>query len=143
METHRRGETSGLVPIVLDEEMRMNRAGELAPPADEKSPDRIFDQQWALAVLERVLTRLREEHRATGRGEQFERLQCFLVENAAARSQAEIAGELETTESAVKQAVFRLRQRYRKLLRAEVADTVAMLGDVEEELRDLARALRG
>jgi hypothetical protein len=43
----------------------------------------------------------------------------------------------------VKQAVIRLRQRYRKQLRAEVADTVAMLGDVEEELRDLARALRG
>ena len=54
----------------------------------------------------------------------------------------EIAAELGLSEGAVKQAVFRLRQRYKKLLRAEVANTVATFSDVDQELRHLAAALR-
>ena len=58
------------------------------------------------------------------------------------RTQAEIAAELALSEGAVKQAVFRLRQRYQALLRTEIANTVATLGDVEDELRHLIVALR-
>jgi RNA polymerase sigma-70 factor (ECF subfamily) len=47
------------------------------------------------------------------------------------------------SEGAVKVAVHRLRQRYRELLRAEIADTVASPAEVEEELRALFRALAG
>jgi RNA polymerase sigma-70 factor (ECF subfamily) len=130
----------GRVPIALEE--LIARAPEMPLPADERSPDRVFDQQWALALLDRVFTRLREEHHADGKSRQFECLQGFLVDHASSRSQADIGAELQMTESAVKQAVFRLRQRYQKLLRSEVADTVATLGEVEEEIRQLVTALR-
>ena len=111
-------------------------------PAENCSPDRAFDQQWAHALLQRVLGRLREEHVAEGREAHFTCLQAFLTGDAEARPQAEIAAELGLSENAVKQAVFRLRQRYQKLLRAEVANTVATVGDVDQELRQLAAALR-
>ena len=63
--------------------------------------------------------------------------------NAGLRTQAEIATELGMTENAVKQAFHRFRQRYRLLLREEIAHTVAQAGDVEDELRHLVSVLRG
>jgi RNA polymerase sigma factor (sigma-70 family) len=105
-------------------------------------PDQQFDRQWALALLSRVLEDLRIEHAAEGREAQFISLRDFLTGDDAARSQAEIAGELGISEGAVKQAVFRLRQRYQKRLREEVANTVATFGDVDQELRHLVAALR-
>ena len=136
-ETVKRG--GGQVPIALDDLMKLR---DVPIPGDEQSPDRIFDQQWAIALLERVLTQLREEHRALGKESQFEALQCFLLGHGHTRSQAEIAREFQMTEGAVKQAAFRLRQRYQYLLRAEVSDTVTTLPEVEEELRHLVRVLR-
>jgi len=128
------------VRVPLDDLMREN-AGR-AIPTDDRSPDQLFDQQWAIALLQRVLDQLREQHVAEGRERQFTGLRAFLVEDGAPRPQSEIAAELGLSEGAVKQAVFRLRQRYQKLLRAEVANTVATFGDVEQELRHLAAALR-
>lgn len=107
-----------------------------------RSPDQQFDRQWALALLSRVLEGLRAEHAAEGREAQFRCLRDFLTGDATTRSQAEIANELGISEAAVKQAVFRLRQRYQKRLRTEVADTVATFGDVDQELRHLVAALR-
>ena len=130
----------GDVPIPLDD-LRRDQAG-VAVPADDRSPDRLFDQQWAIALLQRVLGQLRAEQVKDGRERQFDQLRPFLLEDGAARPQAEIAAELGLSEGAVKQAVFRLRQRYQNLLRAEVANTVATFGDVEPELRHLAAALR-
>jgi RNA polymerase sigma-70 factor (ECF subfamily) len=56
---------------------------------------------------------------------------------------AEIATRLNTSDGAVKVAVHRLRQRYRELLRAEIADTVANPGEIEDEIRNLFAALAG
>ena len=130
----------GHPPIQLDE-----LGGEAAAalvPATNSSPDQAYDQQWALALLHRVLDQLREEHITTGREAHFACLRPFLTDEAVTRPQSEIAAELGLSEGAVKQAVFRLRQRYHKLLRAEVANTVATFSDVDQELRDLAAALR-
>jgi RNA polymerase sigma factor (sigma-70 family) len=107
-----------------------------------RSPDQQFDRQWALALLARVLEDLRVEHAAEGREALFHCLRGFLTGDDATRSQAELAAELGISEPAVKQAVFRLRQRYQKRLREEVADTVAAFGDVDQELRHLVAALR-
>jgi RNA polymerase sigma factor (sigma-70 family) len=130
----------GEVAIPLDELVR--GAADDAAISDRHTPDQAFDRQWAIALLSCVLARLREEYVADGRERQFECLQGFLTGHDETQPQAALAVELGLTEGAVKQAVFRLRQRYQKLLRAEVAQTVATFGDVEEELRHLVAALR-
>jgi RNA polymerase sigma-70 factor (ECF subfamily) len=130
----------GHAPIRLDD-LRPDAAASLLN-AEDRSPDQAFDQQWAVALLQRVLDRLREEHVAEGREAHFTCLRAFLTDDAGTRPQSEIAAALGLSEGAVKQAVFRLRQRYQKLLRAEVTHTVATFGDVDQELRHLAAALR-
>jgi RNA polymerase sigma factor (sigma-70 family) len=107
------------------------------------SADRLYERRWALAVLEQVLMRLESEYQAAGNAALFERLKEFLVGERGRPTQAEIATELGMTENAVKQAFHRLRQRYRVLLREEIAHTVAQPGDVEDELRHLVSVLRG
>jgi len=107
------------------------------------SADRLYERHWALAVLEEVLGRLESEYRAAGNAVLFDRLKEFLVGEKGLRTQAQIATELGMTENAVKQAFHRFRQRYRVLLREEIAHTVAQAGDVEGELRHLISVLRG
>jgi len=107
------------------------------------SADRLYERHWALAVLEQVLDRLESEYQAAGNAVLFDRLKEFLVGEPGLRTQAEIATELGMTENAVKQAFHRFRQRYRLLLREEIAHTVAQAGDVESELRHLVSVLRG
>jgi RNA polymerase sigma factor (sigma-70 family) len=106
------------------------------------SADRLYERHWALAVLDQVLGRLESEYRAAGNAMLFDRLKEFLVGESGLRTQAEIATELGMTENAVKQAFHRFRQRYRLLLREEIAHTVAQAGDVEGELRHLVSVLR-
>ncbi|HEU5248145.1 MAG TPA: sigma-70 family RNA polymerase sigma factor [Candidatus Udaeobacter sp.] len=110
--------------------------------AETWSADRLYERHWALAVLEQVLGRLESEYRAAGNAVLFDRLKEFLVGERGLRTQAEIAIELGMTENAVKQAFHRFRQRYRLLLREEIAHTVAQAGDVEGELRHLVSVLR-
>jgi RNA polymerase sigma factor (sigma-70 family) len=111
--------------------------------AETLSADRLYERRWALAVLDQALTRLESEYRVANNAALFDLLKEFLVGERARPSQAEIAAELGMTENAVKQAFHRLRQRYRVLLREEIAHTVAQPGDVETELRHLVSVLRG
>jgi RNA polymerase sigma factor (sigma-70 family) len=110
--------------------------------AETWSADRLYERHWALAVLERVLGRLESEYQATGMAALFDQLKEFLVGERGRPTQAQIAADLGVTENAVKQAFHRLRQRYRLLLREEIAHTVAQPGDVEDELRHLVSVLR-
>ena len=137
--TIKRGEGRALVP--LEELLARERADlELA---DTLSPERIYERRWALTLLQQVLARLGEEYRAAGGGGLFEQLKDMLADDPGRRSQAEIAQELSMTENAVKQAFYRLRQRYRLLLLEEIAHTVAVPGDVEDELRHFIAVLQG
>ena len=110
-------------------------------PSHVETPERIFERQWALAVLERVLKRLRMEFAGTRDADQFERLKVFLTSDAGERRYADVARELNTTEGALKSAVYRLRKKYREVLRAEIAETVCRADEIEGEIRYLARAL--
>jgi DNA-directed RNA polymerase specialized sigma24 family protein len=110
--------------------------------AETWTADLLYERHWALAVLEQVLGRLESEYRAAGNAVLFDRLKEFLVGERGLRTQAEIATELGMTENAVKQAFHRFRQRYRLLLREEIAHTVIAPGDVEDELRHLISMLR-
>jgi len=100
-------------------------------------PDVYFERQWAVALLERVMTKLREEYLATGRAKLFENLRDSLVKDESAQPYAELAAQLKLTEPAVKMAVSRLRARYREILREEIAETVETPGEIEDEIRYL------
>jgi RNA polymerase sigma factor (sigma-70 family) len=134
----KRGEGQLLIP--LDQLHEGERAG--FEPADTLTADQIYERRWALSVLDQVLTRLGDEYRTIGNVVLFERLKALLTDEAGRTSQAQIADELEMTENAVKQAFHRLRERYRQLLREEIAHTVIAPGDIEDELRHLIAVLR-
>ena len=111
-------------------------------PADTRSPERIYEREWALLLLELVLQRLAAEFAAAGKQRQFEILQPTLAGSRTA-SFEEIARELGTTEEAARQAAHRLRKRYRELLREEVRRTIAEPGEVDDEIRSLFDVLGG
>jgi len=106
-------------------------------PANESNPDAAYEQRWAVTLIEQVLTALRQEFNAADKARLFEGLKGFTWGDKSTASYAEIAGQLNLTEGTVKVAVHRLRQRFRELLRAEVAHTVARPEDVDDELRYL------
>ena len=126
--------------ISLDQLHQGERAG--FEPADTATADQIYERRWAMTVLNQVLARMEEEHRAAGKTQLFDRLQKSFTDEPDRSSQIEIARELGMTENAVYQAFHRFRQRYRELLREEVAHTVAVAVDIEDELRHLIAVLR-
>ncbi len=109
-------------------------------PADELSPEKLLERQWALALLDQVLDRLQAEFVTDGKAEQFDHLKPFLTEGKGTTSYAAVATKLGTTDGAVKVAVHRLRRRYRELLREEISHTVATPAEIEEEIRHLFAA---
>lgn len=105
------------------------------------SPSVLFDREWAVTVMNRAVAALATEHEGE-KAAQFEALRPWLMGDSAA-SHAETAQALGMSEGAVKVAVHRLRDRYRELLRAEIAETVAEPEEIEGELRALMAALSG
>ena len=106
-------------------------------PANESNPDAAYEQRWAVTLIEQVLTALHQEFNAADKARLFEELKGFIWGDKSTASYGEIAGHLNLTEGTVKVAVHRLRQRFRELLRAEVAHTVARPEDIDGELRHL------
>ena len=110
-------------------------------PADNRTPEMDFEKRWAMTLLEQSLARLRKEYAERGRESLFEHLKTTLTEGRGGVAYGELAAKLGMTEASVKMAVLRLRQRYREVLRAEIAETVAGPSEVEDELRQVFRAL--
>lgn len=110
-------------------------------PAHNLTPEKLFERQWAITVLDQVLTRLQQEFAAANRQVLFEQLKPFLAAGRHSGGYAEVATELGMTEGAVKTAVHRLRRRWRRLLREEIAQTVANPDDIDEEIRYLLACL--
>jgi RNA polymerase sigma factor (sigma-70 family) len=111
--------------------------------ADDRSPDRLYDREWAVALLGKVLADLETDCRAEGNGAQFAVLKPCLTADSAGIPYSELAASLGTSEGAARVAVHRLRKRYRHLLTAEIARTLATPDAVEEEMRSLLAALAG
>lgn len=112
-------------------------------PADNLTPEKIYERRWALTLLDEVLRRLEREYERAGKATQFHRLKPFLTGEGNRGSYAPLARELSMTEGAIKVAVHRLRRRYRDLLREKIAETVETPGEVEGELRHLLAAVAG
>ena len=110
-------------------------------PADRWTPERVFDRNWALTVLDHVLARVRDDYRTDGKGELFEHLNVCLTGDRVDVSYRELGGMLGMTEGAVKQAVHRLRRRYREILYAEIGRTVSTVDQIDRELQYLMAAV--
>ncbi len=109
--------------------------------AVDQTPEKAFEKRWALTLLEQSLARLRQEYFDRGKEDLFEQLKTTLTEGRGSVGYAKLAERLGMNEASVKMAVHRLRQRYREVLRAEIAVTVAQESEVEDELRQVFRAL--
>jgi RNA polymerase sigma factor (sigma-70 family) len=134
----KRGARQHLIPL---EDLRdRERIG--FETSETLAADQIYERRWARSVLDQVLARLEEDYRASGNVQLFDRLQKSLTDEPDRVSPADTARELGTTESAVRQASYRLRLRYRQLLREEIAHTVMAPRDIDDELRHLVAVLR-
>jgi RNA polymerase sigma-70 factor (ECF subfamily) len=110
-------------------------------PIDERSPTKLFERSWAVALLERVLTRLQEEFKEAGKAALFAKLEPFLVQGDHDMSYAELATTLRSSPEAARKSVSRMRARYYVLFREEVARTVTDRDEIEDEIRFLSATL--
>lgn len=105
-----------------------------AEPLDHRDPEWLFTRAWTQLLLESVREQMRESFAETGRAGVFEALLPFLIMEDAPPSYREVAEKLDSSETAVRLLVFRMRGKFRDLLREEVARTVNVPEDIENEL---------
>jgi RNA polymerase sigma factor (sigma-70 family) len=130
----------GIQPVLsLEDESAEQRY--LLEPAEQRTPETLFERGWALSMLSDVLRRLEEEYRRAGKAAWMEATRPALTAERDAIDYAEIARKLGITEAAARVAVHRLRRHYRRLIQEEVARTVASPDDVKEEMRHLFQVL--
>ena len=139
--THRAKRGGGIAHLPLDWESADTRYQ--IEVTDPLSPDKLYDRAWATALLERVILRLEAEAAAKGASEQFQQLKPCLMQGAASTRYAQPAAALGMTEAAARVAVHRWRRRYRELLREELAQTLSLPEQVDEEMQALFGALTG
>ena len=104
-------------------------------PADELTAEQLYERQWAITLLNRVMQRLERELERAGKSLQFRRLKDFIISRSEGMKYTDVASELGMTESAARMAVSRMRRRYRELLRNEIAQTVLSAEDINDEIR--------
>lgn len=142
----RRGQArkrGGETTVVSLEDMTRAEDSCAAESAGELTPDRVYERNWALALLGRATARLDAEFTAAGKSRLFEYLKPYLTGDRDARY-ADVAAALQISEVTVRVSVHRMRGRFRDLLQQEAAQTLADPGDaaaVEQELRFLLTAL--
>jgi RNA polymerase sigma-70 factor (ECF subfamily) len=129
--TEKRG--GGQVVLSLDYASHDFAAGDAT---DKRTPEQLYERQWAIALLNRVMSRLQREMERNGRARQFQTLKEF-IGGASQSSYVTASAELGMSESAARMATSRLRGRYRELLRDEIAHTVSAPDEIDEEIRDL------
>ena len=130
----------GTPPISLDGTTAEDRYRR--EPPDPWTPEKIFDRNWALTLLGRVLARLRTDLHSEGKGELFDHLKVYLAGEQGALSYHELGTALGMSEGAVKVAVHRLRRRYRDLLYDEIAQTVSTQEEIDLELQYLMESVK-
>ena len=107
------------------------------------SPGQLYDRAWACGILDRTAQALREDYARRDQIERFELLEPFLPGASRELSYAEVARRLGLSEVSVRAEVFRLKQRYRSLLRAQIAPTVSNADEIDQEIKSLMAALAG
>lgn len=136
---HRQKRGGGQTILSLNDDSAENRYQ--LEPVEKKTPENLFERGWALSLLNGVLAKLEEEYSREGKAEWMHVMRPTLTSDRGSINYAEIAGKLGTTETATRVAVHRLRHQYRRLIRAEVAHTVATPEEADEEIRHLFKVL--
>jgi RNA polymerase sigma factor (sigma-70 family) len=111
-------------------------------PLSGENPETAYERRWALTLLDRVRSRMKREYEAAGQGARHDALKAYLLGGEEADSYAETATRLGLSEAATKSAIYKIRQRFAQLLRAEITRTVGSAAEVEDELRHLIASLR-
>lgn len=130
----RGGGTAAISIDLVEAEGRYERA-----LVSVETPERLYERQWALTLMDVVLDSVRNEYVAEGNERLFDGLRGFLTDSAG--THADAARDLDMTIPAVKMAMHRLRRRYREALRERVADTVDSPEEVDDEIRHLMTAV--
>jgi RNA polymerase sigma-70 factor (ECF subfamily) len=127
---------------ILSIDLHAAEARYSAEPCQESSPQRAFDREWALTVLHQALEVLRDDYRADGKEHVFDALKLFLTaDDESAPRYEDACAALKISPEAARAAVYRLRHRYKAQLREIIAQTLSSPDQVEDEIRDLFRAL--
>ena len=111
-------------------------------PAAQHTPETLFELSWAREVMARSLAALERDYVRSGNAQDFSLLKPCLYREGEAQSYAAIAAVLGKSEDAIKTAVLRMRQRFQRCLREQLADTVAEAGQVEDELIHLRQIMQ-
>jgi RNA polymerase sigma-70 factor (ECF subfamily) len=111
-------------------------------PSHAKTPELIFQKQWAKTLLDRVHQTLRAEFADRGKAHQFDKLQRFLAGKSEDETLATAAAQLNMSEVAVKVSLHRMRQRFGELLRAEIQQTVSTPEEIDSEIQQLFEVLK-
>ncbi len=110
-------------------------------PVDDETPERTFDRRWTLNLLEIVHQRLGDEYTASGKRQAYDLLKPYLTGAGSTESYEDVAKSLGSSVGAVKTSVYRMRCRYRELLRAEIAEAVSDPAEVDDEIKQLFASL--
>ncbi|MCX7871906.1 MAG: RNA polymerase sigma factor [Verrucomicrobiae bacterium] len=137
---HAQKRGGGLTILSLNDEDMENRYKN--EPSDNITADLLYDRNWALALIDQVIQKLKKEYEDANKTHLFKMLEPALTGEAKLPGYSEIGEKLGMTEGAVKVAVFRLRKRFGELLREEIANTVSSPEEIEDELRSLLDALK-
>jgi RNA polymerase sigma factor (sigma-70 family) len=111
-------------------------------PRDDLTPEKLFDRQWALTLLDRVVARLAEDYAQAGKADLFGHLKGSLTGDGTALPYSEVGKALGMSEGAVKVAAHRLRRQFRDILVDEISQTVSEPADVDAEIAYLLNAVR-
>jgi RNA polymerase sigma-70 factor (ECF subfamily) len=136
---HAKKRGGGEVPLSLEFNVVDHR--DLKQPADPDTPETIYDRDWALTLLDRVFEQERKDWEAVGEGPRFDRLRACVMGNFPTGGYHTLALELDSTEAAIKMAVYRLKEGFHRRLRDAIADTVLSDDLVNEEIQYLLQVL--
>jgi RNA polymerase sigma-70 factor (ECF subfamily) len=109
-------------------------------PADKHDPEKLYQRQWAIALLDEVLAALRQEYTKDGKSGQFDTLAPLLT-GTDDIVYPEVARQWNCSEGAARVAVHRARKKYRALLRQMIAETVSDPAEIDDEIRFLISAM--
>ena len=128
------------IAVSIDD-MAEAEAGHALPAMQQATPESLYERRWALSLLENVALKLRKEFEDAGKAGEFDKLSVFLNKDSRPSRYDALAQEMCMSAGALRMSVYRMRQRYRRLLRAEIAESVSEPGEIDEELRFLSSIL--